>query len=452
MTCHNCEKTIAKCLARTPGVISAEVSYRQSQALVEYNADVIKLDEINKVITDAGYQVTSKAGNGIVGIIIAVIALYLLFSKSNIYNFLPQVDQSMTLGIIFVVGLLTSIHCLAMCGGILISQTTSGECAANTLGAKKRLLPSIGYNAGRVISYTVIGGIIGLVGASLSFTPATKGIIVALSGVLMLLIGLNMLGLIPWFRRIPVRIPSFCATAQKVKGTVSKRSFVVGLLNGFMPCGPLQAMQLYALGTGSLIGGASAMLVFALGTVPLMFAFGALNSFLTGRFSRTMIKTSSVIVVALGLVMLTRGFAIAGFNLDQSTALAEGSAPKVAAVENGVQIVHTTVDERGYTTDAPVIQKGVPVRWIIEGKSLNGCNNPITLPLLGIQKPLQSGDNVVEFTPEKDGVLGFSCWMGMVTGSFKVVDDTGAVTEQELQNFGAANPAQNRGSCCTPSF
>ncbi|MGE5381420.1 MAG: sulfite exporter TauE/SafE family protein [Methylocystaceae bacterium] len=450
MTCHNCEKRIAGSLQKTPGVMGAQASYSRSQAVVEYNSEVVTENDIRKVIEAAGYQVASKKGSGLSGIIIAVIALYLLFSKTNVYNFLPQVDQSMTLGIIFIVGLLTSIHCLAMCGGILITQTTREGCGMEQVRVKDRLLPSILYNAGRIISYTVIGGLVGLLGASLSFSPTAKGMIVAISGVLMLIIGINMLGLIPWLRRLPVHLPSFCETSRLAKGRASGRPFIIGLLNGLMPCGPLQAMQLYALGTGSLIGGASAMFIFALGTVPLMFAFGALNSFLTGRFSRTMIKVSSVIVVALGLVMVTRGFAISGFSIIPAPVVAEASTPQVAAVENGVQIVHTIVDEKGYTTDAPVIQKGVPVKWIIEGKSLNGCNNPITLPQMGIEKPLANGENIVEFTPDKDGVLRYSCWMGMVTGSFKVVEDTAAVTDQELKDFAVTNPSQNRGSCCTP--
>jgi len=116
MTCPNCERIITNSLKKIPGVVSTQVSYRRSQAEVEYNAEVISADDLKKAIEKAGYQVARKTGSGLAGILIAVIALYLLFNNTSVYNFLPQVDQSMTLGILFVVGLLTSIHCLAMCG------------------------------------------------------------------------------------------------------------------------------------------------------------------------------------------------------------------------------------------------------------------------------------------------------------------------------------------------
>jgi sulfite exporter TauE/SafE len=91
--------------------------------------------------------------------------------------------------------------------------------------------------------------------------------------------------------------------------------FIVGLLNGLMPCGPLQAMQLYALSTGSVIMGAASMFVFSAGTVPLMFALGAVNSVLNARFSRVMTTVSAVLVLVLGLAMLTNALALLGINL-----------------------------------------------------------------------------------------------------------------------------------------
>jgi len=73
---------------------------------------------------------------------------------------------------------------------------------------------------------------------------------------------------------------------QEDKQCQKQRAAACGLLNGFMPCGPLQAMQLYALGTGSFIAGATSMFMFSLGTVPLMFGLGAISSIAGGKLRK----------------------------------------------------------------------------------------------------------------------------------------------------------------------
>ena len=92
----------------------------------------------------------------------------------------------------------------------------------------------------------------------------------------MVIMGLNLSGF-KFFRKFSLRMPSFLS---KYKGNFTS-PFIVGLLNGFMPCGPLQTMQLFALGTGSAFKGALSMLIFSLGTVPLMLTFGAISGFLS---------------------------------------------------------------------------------------------------------------------------------------------------------------------------
>ena len=101
---------------------------------------------------------------------------------------------------------------------------------------------------------------------------------------------------------------SSCFISKKFKSP-----FVIGMLNGLMPCGPLQTMQLYALGTGSAIGGALSMFVFSLGTVPIMLAFGSITGFLGKNSTKTLLKSCGIFVVILGLLMGSRGLALSGY-------------------------------------------------------------------------------------------------------------------------------------------
>jgi plastocyanin domain-containing protein/copper chaperone CopZ len=114
-------------------------------------------------------------------------------------------------------------------------------------------------------------------------------------------------------------------------------------------------------------------------------------------------------------------------------------------VEDGVQIVRMTADGAGYTPNGLYIQKNVPVKWIIDGKSLNSCNGQIIIPSLDIERTLKPGENIIEFTP-KDEDINFSCGMGMIRGIFKVVDDVNTVDTSKPDD---SIPAPSAGmSCC----
>lgn len=99
------------------------------------------------------------------------------------------------------------------------------------------------------------------------------------------------------------------------------------------------------------------------------------------------------------------------------------------------------------------MQKGIKVKWTINARSedITGCNNPFVIPALFGDKNirLKEGDNLVEFTaPDKAGDISYSCWMGMIPGNIKVVDDIAKVTENETKNTQTASNSKTNG-CCT---
>ena len=452
MTCPACERRIETAVSRVPGVSSCRASYTRGQAevvLAEVPAD---RGTIVRAIETLGYQVRKAPASGfnawqLVGIAVILLGLLLIAQRTGIFNRVPQVTASMGYGLLFVVGLLTSVHCLAMCGGINLSQSVRGE-APDGGSALARVRPGLLYNAGRVVSYTVIGGAVGALGSVLSISGKARGILVLVAGVFMVLMGLNQLGLFPGLRRLTPRLPRFFGRAVAWAGS-GRGPFIVGLLNGFMPCGPLQAMQLYALGTGSFLAGALSMFLFSLGTVPLTFGLGALGSLLSHRFSSRMIKVSALLVMILGAAMLGRGLSLSGIDL-RFWQTAPAAAANIARLEGGVQLVETAMQPNRYVPI--IVQKGLPVKWTIKADraSLNGCNNPVTIPAYGLNRRLQPGDNLIEFTPEGAGNLLYTCWMGMISSTIRVVDDISKVTARdvkEAERYAATAP--KGGSCCS---
>jgi sulfite exporter TauE/SafE len=317
-------------------------------------------------------------------------------------------------GMLFIVGLFTSLHCIAMCGGINVSQTMTSS-NNSTKSKLSTLKPSFLYNSGRVVSYTILGGIVGAIGSVFSLTGYLKGIVSICAGIFMIIMGLKLLNIFPSLRKFNIKMPKL---NWKVASKFPKGPFFVGLLNGLMPCGPLQSIQLYALGTGNALEGALSMFFFSLGTFPLMFLIGLISSYLGKAFQKNVLKFGATLVMVLGVVMLNRGLSLSGVN---TNFLNIGRGVQVASVvEDGVQIVRSGIESGSYSTVK--VKKGIPVKWIItieEGK-LNGCNNPIVFPKYDMEHELHIGENIIEFTPTEDGRFVYTCWMGMIKGEIVV--------------------------------
>jgi plastocyanin domain-containing protein len=267
------------------------------------------------------------------------------------------------------------------------------------------------------------------VGSVLSVSLTVKSAMQICAGVFMVILGLNMTGF-SIFRKLSIRLPwSSCSVKKKIK-----TPFLVGLLNGLMPCGPLQTMQLYALGTGSATKGALAMFLFSLGTVPLMLTFGTLSGLLSKGYTKKILKMSGFLVIILGIIMGNRGLALAGVGIsnfmDGRGNSIVSSSPQTdmgkAILKDGIQEITMTVDGNGFTPNQFYVKKNVPVKWIIKGDAINPCNNAIAIPELNLERTIKSGENIIELNPgEKD--INFSCWMGMIKGVIKVTDDLNTV-------------------------
>ncbi|MFZ5988469.1 MAG: sulfite exporter TauE/SafE family protein [Bacillota bacterium] len=470
MTCTSCEMRIENSLRKLEGIAEVKAVYSDSHVYVTYDKDKIGLDEIYENIEKLDYGIKNKGQsqssegkdeneyenssennkalgdklkiNQLIGIGIIIFSLYIIIKNTIGFNFIPEVNESTGYGILFVVGLLTSLHCIAMCGGINLSQCVSYNMEGEESGFSK-LKPSLLYNGGRVISYTIVGGIVGAIGSAVSFSGSAKGVVAIAAGVFMVIMGINMLNIFPWLRRFNIRMPKFIG--KKIYSNGGKKGpLIIGLLNGFMPCGPLQTMQLYALGTGSFTKGALSMFLFSLGTVPLMFGFGAISSLLSSKFTHKMMKVSAMLVMILGFMMVGRGLSLSGVSL----ALGASGPSSIAVVQGDVQLVTTEMKSGSYTPI--IVQKGIPVRWTIkaEKSGLNGCNNPVTIPEYGIEKKLVPGDNVIEFTPDKEGNILYTCWMGMISSNIKVVADINNVSDKDIQDVNSVNGAGSAGGGC----
>ncbi|MDR3279835.1 MAG: sulfite exporter TauE/SafE family protein [Synergistaceae bacterium] len=456
MTCTSCESRIERKLRKTDGVTDVRASFADSSVRVTWDEDKIGLDVIASAVESLDYRVKgaedskdaktrSHDGSRVdmaktLFVAVVLYELYFLFNRFgllDVFRSFPEAAAGMGYGMLFVIGLLTSVHCVAMCGGINLSQSLSVRDEAKTPRAGLRSLRSgLLYNAGRVASYTVIGGVVGALGSAVSVSGEARGVVQLVAGIFMVIMGLNMLNVCPWLRRLNPHMPKIFADyihAFSKESGASRTPFYVGLLNGLMPCGPLQAMQLYAMSSGGFVGGALSMFFFSAGTVPLMLGLSVLSSVLSKKFAGRMITVGAAMVVVMGVAMFGNGMNLSG--LSDAALLSSGSASggEVARMDGGVQIVRTELSSGGY---APItVKAGTPVRWTIHAEpgTLNGCNNRIIIPEYDrMQKKLQAGDNVIEFTPSRGGVFTYTCWMGMIRGRITVLDAADAAAALDV--------------------
>lgn len=342
-------------------------------------------------------------------------------------------DQAMSYGMLFVVGLLTSVHCIAMCGGINLSQCIpSGK--DDSGNGNRAIMPSLLYNTGRVISYAVIGFLLGGIGMILTGGAETgiplilQGILKIIAGLFMVIMGINMLGVIPVLRKFQIRFPNKLANKISRRKITEKRPFFVGLLNGLMPCGPMQSMQIIALGSGNPVSGAFAMFMFSLGTVPLMLGFGSIVSALGKKYTKIVMRAGCILVVVLGLAMLSQGLSLSGINMNRTATLSENTEElNMAEIsESGdVQYVSSELDFGSYPEIT--VYSGILVKWTInvQEEVINGCNYKMVLSAYGITHEFTPGENVIEFTPGESGTVQYTCWMGMINGKINIIDREG---------------------------
>ncbi|MGR8952301.1 MAG: urease accessory protein UreH domain-containing protein [Gammaproteobacteria bacterium] len=336
---------------------------------------------------------------------------------------MPKFGRDISYGLLLLIGFLTSFHCVGMCGPLILGYT-----AKTAAQGHKSYGAHFLYGIGKTLSYTTIGGLFGAVGAVVAFTPFTQGIVGIAAGIFLILFGLHMLEIFPALSHFQIKAPGFWMRFVGKEYRKHSNPFIIGLLNGLMIiCGPLQAIYVMAAGTGSWSEGARILFFFGVGTLPMLMGFGFLTSLLSANLTPKILKASGVIVIVLGAIMLNRGLAVTGTGVDFNTLVARAAqqlAPVAAEAPSSATEQTITMDvlNTGFSPNRFTLRKGIPVKWVINGEELNECNKEIIVPQYDLKIKLKPGKQVIEFTPPEAGVVPWSCWMGMMPGTFIVVD------------------------------
>ncbi|PID91889.1 MAG: hypothetical protein CSA96_06035 [Bacteroidetes bacterium] len=204
----------------------------------------------------------------------------------------------------FILGLAGSMHCIGMCGPIVLALPLHG----NTPGGK--VLGGLLYNLGRTTTYGLMGFLSGLLGQGIAMIGFQQKISVIMGSLMVVAVLFPRL-----FKNQYSMENSSSAWGRKLKSTIARMFaiqsynslFLIGMLNGLLPCGLVYMAIAAAIGTGKAGLGALFMLLFGLGTLPVLLALGIAGNILSGAARKKINKLIPVLVVIVGIFFILRG-------------------------------------------------------------------------------------------------------------------------------------------------
>lgn len=435
MTCSSCELLLERKLKQLPGVQAVDVNHKTGIGRITAMKDnQPSAESISTVIQDAGYDVQeggaanavspdSRKWMEIGASLLVIFAVYKLLQTFDLVSLAPSTSGVLSVSGIFVIGLVAGTSsCLAVTGGLLLALAAKHNAIRRAATPAEKFKPLLQFNIGRLVSYFVLGGLVGVLGQSITLTTRMTGYMNVLVALVMLYLALSILGLISK-GSFPIRPPK--KLSRWIAGLADSEHpaapFALGALTFFLPCGFTQSLQLVALASGNFATGAVVMFVFALGTLPALLGISAISSSAKGRSLNLFLRFSGTLVFVLALFNLQSGLALTGFDLARAFDAGGQQAAPAPVVTGNVQEISMKVGPGYYEPNRLTIKAGVPVRWKVDGTEALGCTSIMTIPSLNISQPLLPGENIIEFTAMQKGQLAFMCSMGMVRGSFTVI-------------------------------
>jgi len=201
-------------------------------------------------------------------------------------------------------------HCIGMCGGIVLAYSTIKIDPASSKISKSAA--HLLYSFGRVTTYTLLGAIFGALGSVIQFSNTSRGVVLIIVGVAMILAGLSLMGKLKFLTLLEHSFASSSFYKNIFKKILNSKSnisfFTLGMLNGLLPCGFVYFFAITAAGTGDPISGALVMAIFGMSTIPAMFGVGFLASLASATsFRNMMMSLSSIAVLLYGAFTIYHG-------------------------------------------------------------------------------------------------------------------------------------------------
>jgi len=408
--CKSCVLIVEEKLEREKGVESVDVNLGREKITIE-SKKIIGLDYLNRIFEKNGYSfskvndedntITLSSDSLWWFWAILIIGSFLILSKMGLASFL-NINNDSSFITIFVFGLIAGFSsCGALLSGIILSAPEN---------TKKIIL-------GRIISYSILGGILGIIGQKFIISPTLTSVLVILVSIIMVIVALQMLEF-KFAKQISLSIPK--VWTKKI--TKVQLPFLVGLLTVFLPCGFTLLAEGVAVISGSFLRGLLIMLIFVLGTSFPLFLIG----FSSEKLGKNQ-KLIGVIILFFVLYNLNFQFNLLGYNQIKLpySGNKEGVNKAPTPIKNSrlVEVAYSAASD--IFPSSFTFKKGEAIRMEITAKdSGSGCMSTVMIPgLFNTPQPLIKGQKLVmEFIADKIGTYKITCAMGVQRGDINVTE------------------------------
>ncbi len=441
MHCASCQILIENKLLKTNSIKSVKASTATGKVLIKYKGTRPSVNKLNEIFSTHGYVFSDLPAKALtktkqpkelfitLGIGLAIIAGFIGLNKLGLSS-LVNVSSKSSLPMFFALGLLAGISsCAALVGGLILSMSKQwNELYSDNVSTWKKIQPHLIFNAGRIISYGVLGSVLGLIGSKFNLSFKFGPILAVAVSIMMIFLAFQMFGF-KIFRKFQFTLPRFITRFITDESNFKGRfmPFLMGALTFFLPCGFTITAQGLALISGNAVQGSLIMTFFALGTLLplLLIGLSSVKFLQKPDLSKRFLQVAGILVLFFALYNINFQLNVLGISSLSNLAINSTQNEKgLAPIVDGKQILKMDASSRGYSPNYFKVKAGIPVRWEITDKGTSGCTNAV------ISKSLFQGEiplimwqtSIKEFTPTKAGSYKFSCWMGMVSGIIEVVD------------------------------
>ncbi|MGW1771928.1 urease accessory protein UreH domain-containing protein [Streptomyces sp. NPDC002104] len=334
---------------------------------------------------------------------------------------------------LFLTGVTTGLFaggasCAAVQGGLL-AGAVGRRATAWTPDAWERsglFTPVAAFLGAKLTSHTLLGALLGLVGAAVQPGPQARALLLLASAALMVVFALDMLG-VKAVRRLVPRLPASWGrrVRRSAKSTAVTTPALLGFLTVLIPCGVTLSVELLAVTSGTPYAGAAVMAGFVLGTGPLFALLGFFLRSAAKLWQGRLTRITGVIVLLVAVWTLGSGLRLGGWWPTATPPAAPASTPAetVRTAADGTQTITVQARTNSYTPAAVTARAGVPTKLVVATHGTNGCVRSFVVPDRGVQEVLPvTGETVIDLGTPKAGTLPFTCGMGMYSGQITFTD------------------------------
>lgn len=411
-------------LLKISGIEYVDVSLASHSAIIYFQPGTkINAKKINSRLRKLNYKIKSEPVDEkaepqlFKSLTVAVLLLlvFMIFERFQLGKYV-NFDSDITLLSAFILGLVASVSsCAALIGGVLLSLSKHWK--------KNPVISHVGFHLSRIVSFFILGGILGALGSVIKFDGIfLTSILVIFVSLIMIMIALQMLDF-KFAQKIRLALPKSWSSKIAEKSDTGSASYIVGALTFFLPCGFTLIAQGAALASGSFSSGAGIMLAFAYGTLPalLILSFSSVRFGQKPHFNLVFNQIVGFLLIFFAFYNINSQINVLGLpslsdlqtNKSAGADIEFSSTYQALEEEQIVRLVAKDFDY--YLVGEDSFRAGVPTKLIVDNQGAFGC--AVALSVFGLSDNytlLEPGENIIDLGTPQKGSYKITCSMGMV--------------------------------------